>query len=125
MDFGTRHLKARTSLAFFPHGLSHHLGLKTHDVGGNARFGEKDTYYRYLRIRGALQVGNVVTVESGVSRIAVFYLTPLSNQIYFSTHIIEGYLEDERHKRFIDVDVLETYWAVGGIRCVLIVAQMM
>ena len=29
-------LKARTSAAFFPHGLGHYLGLDTHDKGGRS-----------------------------------------------------------------------------------------
>lgn len=60
-------LKARTSVAFFPHGLGHHLGMDTHDVGGNPNREDKDILFRYLRLRGKLPAGAVVTVEPGVS----------------------------------------------------------
>jgi len=59
-------LAARTSAAFFPHGLGHYLGLDTHDVGGNPNRGDKDALFRYLRLRGVIPAGSVVTVEPGV-----------------------------------------------------------
>lgn len=62
-------LKTGTSLAFFPHGLGHHLGLETHDVGGNARSDDGNKYFQYLRLRGSLPAGSVVTVEPGVSQL--------------------------------------------------------
>jgi Xaa-Pro dipeptidase len=60
-------LNARTSVAFFPHGLGHYLGMDTHDTGGNANYSDKDTMFRYLRVRGTLPAGSVITVEPGVS----------------------------------------------------------
>lgn len=59
-------LKARTSAAFFPHGLGHYLGMDTHDVGGNPNRADKDILFRYLRLRATLPAGSVVTVEPGV-----------------------------------------------------------
>jgi Xaa-Pro dipeptidase len=56
----------RISVAFFPHGLGHYLGMDTHDTGGNARYEDKDTMFRYLRVRGRLPAGSVITVEPGV-----------------------------------------------------------
>lgn len=60
-------LEARTSAAFFPHGLGHYLGMDTHDVGGNPDSADKDILFRYLRLRNRLETGCVVTVEPGVS----------------------------------------------------------
>ena len=60
-------LDARTSAAFFPHGLGHHLGMDTHDTGGNPDRNDKDKMFRYLRLRGIVPTGSVVTVEPGVS----------------------------------------------------------
>ncbi|KAJ4268963.1 hypothetical protein NW762_003034 [Fusarium torreyae] len=94
-------LKARTSAAFLPHGLGHYLGMDTHDTGGNPNFEDKDKLSRYLRVRGKLPAGSVVTVEPG---------------IYFCKFIIDPYLEDPAHSKFIDKDVLEKYWDVGGVR---------
>ncbi|KAL5113841.1 hypothetical protein ACEQ8H_008261 [Pleosporales sp. CAS-2024a] len=92
---------ARTSVAFFPHGLGHYLGMDTHDTGGNANYADKDSMFRYLRVRGTLPARSVITVEPG---------------IYFCRFIIEPYLKDEQQKQYIDDKVLEKYWSVGGVR---------
>ncbi|KAI9699195.1 MAG: hypothetical protein M1820_007274 [Bogoriella megaspora] len=94
-------MKARTSVAFFPHGLGHYLGMDTHDVGGNPNYSDEDPMFRYLRIRGTVPENAVVTVEPG---------------IYFCRFIVEPYLRDEQQARFIDEKVLERYWEVGGVR---------
>ncbi|KAL8999389.1 MAG: hypothetical protein Q9188_005893 [Gyalolechia gomerana] len=94
-------MKERLGVAFFPHGLGHYLGMDTHDTGGNPNYEDKDIIFRYLRIRGEIPEGGVVTVEPGV---------------YFCRFIIEPYLKDERTKKYIDEKVLERYWAVGGVR---------
>ncbi|KAF4919613.1 putative Xaa-Pro aminopeptidase PEPP [Colletotrichum viniferum] len=94
-------LKNRTSVAFFPHGLGHYLGMDTHDVGGNPNYADTDPMFRYLRVRGKLPAGSIVTVEPG---------------IYFCNFIIEPYLKDPVHSKYIDTAVLEKYWDVGGVR---------
>ncbi|KAF4511641.1 hypothetical protein G6O67_003420 [Ophiocordyceps sinensis] len=94
-------LEARTSAAFFPHGLGHYLGLDTHDVGGNPNRQDKDALFRYLRLRGRVPAGSVVTVEPGV---------------YFCDFIIKPYLDDAEHGKYIDSAVLDKYWDVGGVR---------
>src|SRR3954465_13305639 len=55
-------LRKRTSAAFFPHGLGHYLGMDTHDTGGNANYEDKDIMFKYLRVRGTLPAGSVITV---------------------------------------------------------------
>lgn len=57
----------RVSVAFFPHGLGHYLGMDTHDTGGHPNYEDKDSMFRYLRVRGTLPTGCVITVEPGVS----------------------------------------------------------
>ncbi|CZT06946.1 probable Probable Xaa-Pro aminopeptidase pepP [Rhynchosporium graminicola] len=94
-------LKTRTSVAFFPHGLGHYLGMDTHDTGGHPNYEDKDTIFRYLRVRGALPAGSIITVEPG---------------IYFCRFIIEPYLRDPVHAAYINLDVLNRYWDVGGVR---------
>ncbi|ROV88545.1 hypothetical protein VMCG_10369 [Cytospora schulzeri] len=93
--------QSRTSVAFFPHGLGHYLGMDTHDTGGDPNYEDKDTMFRYLRKRGPLPAGSVITVEPG---------------IYFCKFIIDPALEDPRTAPFIDTGVLERYWDVGGVR---------
>ncbi|KFY17761.1 hypothetical protein V492_00429 [Pseudogymnoascus sp. VKM F-4246] len=94
-------LKSRTSVAFYPHGVGHYLGMDTHDTGGNPNPADKDTMFRYLRLRGKLPAGSIVTVEPG---------------IYFCNFIIEPYLQDPVHSAYINFEVLKKYWDVGGVR---------
>ncbi len=67
-------LRDRTSVAFFPHGLGHYLGMDTHDTGGHANYDDADTMYRYLRVRGTLPAGSVITVEPGVSLVCRWHV---------------------------------------------------
>ncbi|ODM20497.1 putative Xaa-Pro aminopeptidase pepP [Aspergillus cristatus] len=91
----------RVSVAFFPHGLGHYLGMDTHDTGGNPNYDDKDPMFRYLRVRGNLPAGSVITVEPG---------------IYFCRFIIEPFIHSPELKQYIDTEVLERYWKVGGVR---------
>jgi len=59
--------KAGTSVAFYPHGLGHYLGLDTHDTGGKPNYIDRNRMFRYLRVRGKVPKNAVVTVEPGVS----------------------------------------------------------
>lgn len=56
----------RVSVAFFPHGLGHYLGMDTHDTGGGANYADPDVMFKYLRVRGKLPENSVITVEPGV-----------------------------------------------------------
>lgn len=94
-------LEARTSTAFLPHGLGHYLGMDTHDTGGHPNYSDPDPMFRYLRVRRHLPAGSVITVEPG---------------IYFCEFIIRPYLKDPKHSKYIDEDVLNNYWDVGGVR---------
>ncbi|KAL8690791.1 MAG: hypothetical protein Q9218_003840 [Villophora microphyllina] len=93
-------MESRVSTAFFPHGLGHYLGMDTHDTGGNPDHGDNDVMFRFLRIRGGIPEGGVVTVEPGV---------------YFCRFIVEPWIKGDKGK-FIDEGVVERYWAVGGVR---------
>ncbi|GAP91085.1 putative xaa-pro dipeptidase protein [Rosellinia necatrix] len=94
-------LEARTSTAFLPHGLGHYLGMDTHDTGGHPNYSDPDPMFRYLRVRRNLPAGSVITVEPG---------------IYFCEFIIRPYLNDPKHSKYIDENVLNNYWDVGGVR---------
>ncbi|RPB26453.1 putative Xaa-Pro aminopeptidase [Terfezia boudieri ATCC MYA-4762] len=94
-------MDARTSCAFLPHGLGHWLGMDTHDTGGHANYADTDPMFKYLRVRRPLVEGAVVTVEPGV---------------YFCRYIVDGYLAEEKHRKFVDEGVLARYWVVGGVR---------
>ena len=91
----------RVSVAFYPHGLGHYLGLDTHDTGGHANYADEDSMFKNLRVRGKVPAGAVITVEPGV---------------YFCRFIIEPVLENPELSKYINKEVLERYWDVGGVR---------
>lgn len=93
--------KSRVSVAFYPHGLGHYLGMDTHDTGGHANYNDEDSMFKYLRVRGRVPAGAVITVEPGV---------------YFCRFIIDPVLENPELKGYIDKSVLDRYWDVGGVR---------
>lgn len=110
-------LKSRTSVAFFPHGLGHYLGMDTHDTGGHANYDDTDPLFKYLRVRGKLPAGAIITVEPGVSHHCYAAESKLTQrQIYFCNFIIEPYLRDPVHATHIDAELLKKYWEVGGVR---------
>lgn len=94
-------IEARTSVAFLPHGLGHMLGMDTHDVAGYPNYDDADSMFRYLRLRRDLVEGNVVTVEPG---------------IYFNKFLLEPYLNDPKHSKYINTTILDEYMSVGGVR---------
>ncbi|OAA53219.1 Peptidase M24, structural domain protein [Cordyceps fumosorosea ARSEF 2679] len=94
-------LAARTSAAFFPHGLGHHLGMDCHDTCGGQNRQDPDKLFPNLRLRGIVPTNSVVTIEPGV---------------YFCEFIIKPYLKDPFHSKFINEEILNKYWDVGGVR---------
>ncbi|KAF3915407.1 hypothetical protein AA313_de0208552 [Arthrobotrys entomopaga] len=94
-------LKNRTSCAFLPHGLGHMMGMDTHDTGGHPNYSDADPMFKYLRVRIPLKERHVITVEPGC---------------YFCEFIIQPYLDDPKHNKYINQEVLKKYWAVGGVR---------
>ena len=109
----------RVSVAFFPHGLGHYLGMDTHDTGGNPNYEDNDTMFRYLRVRANLPAGSVITVEPGVStliKLPTWQATLTSYQIYFCRFIIDPVLKAPETGKYIDAEILERYWKVGGVR---------
>lgn len=94
-------LDSEITTRFFPHGLGHYLGMDTHDVGGNANYSDPNQFFAYLRIRGKLPAGAVVTNEPG---------------IYFRKYPLEQELKDGKWDGIVDQGVLARYWDVGGVR---------
>ncbi|CDK26721.1 unnamed protein product [Kuraishia capsulata CBS 1993] len=92
---------SKASAMFFPHGLGHLLGMDTHDVAGHANYSDPDPLLVYLRLRRPLEKGMVVTNEPGC---------------YFSPFLIEAGLKDPSKAKYIDMDVVEKYWYIGGVR---------
>ncbi|EAT90479.2 hypothetical protein SNOG_02267 [Parastagonospora nodorum SN15] len=93
--------KAGTSRAFFPHGLGHHIGLEVHDVG-QAELMSVRRGKQVLEQSSHLEEGMIVTVEPG---------------IYFSVYALQHfYLPSPVHSKYINLEVLNRYLPVGGVR---------
>ncbi|AET41167.1 putative Xaa-Pro dipeptidase Ecym_7335 [Eremothecium cymbalariae DBVPG len=92
----------KASVAFFPHGLGHLLGMDTHDVGGNPNYEDPDPMLKYLRLRRTLQAGMVVTNEPGC---------------YFNPYLIKEFLEmHEDRLEVVNMTIMNKYLYVGGVR---------
>ena len=76
-------------------------GMDTHDTAGYANYSDPDPLLCYLRIRRKLEPNMVVTNEPGC---------------YFSPFLLEETLNDPLKSKYINKDVLDRYWYVGGVR---------
>lgn len=94
-------LDSHITTRFFPHGLGHYLGMDTHDCGGNANYEDPNPYFAYLRVRGKLPAGAVITNEPG---------------IYFRKYPFQAELKEGKWDGIVDQEVLAKYWRVGGVR---------
>jgi Xaa-Pro dipeptidase len=90
---------------FFPHGLGHHLGLQTHDVGGfmaDERGTHIDTpkAHPFLRTSRIIESNQVFTIEPG---------------LYFIDSLLTE-LKQSAHSKMIHWDNVEAMRPYGGIR---------
>lgn len=110
-EFGVIKVDADTAVeagiisTFFPHGLGHHLGLQTHDVGGfmaDARGTHIDTpaSHPFLRTSRIVEANQVFTIEPG---------------LYFIDSLL-GDLKASQHAQMVDWNVVEQFKPFGGIR---------
>ncbi len=90
---------------FFPHGLGHHLGLQTHDVGGFMA-DERGTHvaspdeHPFLRTSRVIEVNQVFTIEPG---------------LYFIDSLL-GDLKASKHSSMVNWSAVEEMRVYGGIR---------
>ncbi len=90
---------------FFPHGLGHHLGLQTHDVGGFMA-DERGTHvaspeaHPFLRTSRIIEANQVFTIEPG---------------LYFIDSLLAD-LKASKHSAMVNWDAVEEMRAFGGIR---------
>ncbi len=90
---------------FFPHGLGHHLGLQTHDVGGFMA-DERGTHinapepHQFLRTSRVIEASQVFTIEPG---------------LYFIDSLLSD-LKASAHANQVNWELVETMRPYGGIR---------
>lgn len=104
-------VEMRLGGVFMPHGLGHHIGIDTHDVGGyleGAKSKEKNYPNRLkgpglksLRNLRILEENQCLTVEPGC---------------YFIDYTIDKAIEDDELGKFIDVEVVAEFRGTGGVR---------
>ena len=95
-------IKAKVYRTFMPHSLGHFLGLYVHDVGPVVFDEDKKKYVmKSINAVDRLESGMVTTVEPG---------------IYFIDLLLKRFLESSAHSNLINVDVLNKYRSIGGIR---------
>jgi len=110
-EFGFINVDADTAVetgiisTFFPHGLGHHLGLQTHDVGGFMA-DERGTHantpeqHPFLRTSRVIESNQVFTIEPG---------------LYFIDSLL-GTLKASKHSAMINWDKIDVMRPFGGIR---------
>jgi len=90
---------------FFPHGLGHHLGLQTHDMGGFMA-DERGTHvntpkeHSFLRTSRMVEANQVFTIEPG---------------LYFIDSLLAE-LRKSKHSAMVNWGIVEEYRPFGGIR---------
>jgi len=90
---------------FFPHGLGHHLGLQTHDVGGFMA-DERGTHvnspeaHPFLRTSRIIESNQVFTIEPG---------------LYFIDSLLSD-LKASKHADMVNWQVVDNFRPYGGIR---------
>ncbi len=78
-------IEKRVGAVFFPHGLGHFLGLKTHDIGGYTKGPKKERSQlpglKSLRTRRDMEPGMIITVEPGCYFIDFIIKNALSGEL--------------------------------------------
>jgi len=86
---------------FYPHGLTHMLGLDVHDCMGGQRRQLKSPDHVRLRFNARLEPGFVITMEPGV---------------YFTAALLNDPAMRKRYGRQVNFKLAESFLDFGGVR---------
>jgi Xaa-Pro dipeptidase len=86
---------------FYPHGVSHMMGLDVHDVTGGSRRKLRNPFPFTLRFLAKLEPGFVISMEPG---------------IYFIAALLHDPENRRKHKASVDFTRAEKFLDFGGIR---------
>ncbi|RDW60043.1 hypothetical protein BP5796_11649 [Coleophoma crateriformis] len=109
--------------AFFPHGLGHFMGLEVHDVGQDAPSSKADYAlygFRDNPTSWASAFGEMLRTSPRMASVASLepnMVITVEPGIYFNRWAIEEvHLKTEKYAKYINKDLLEKYYPVGGVR---------
>lgn len=137
---------AGVALAFYPHGLGHHIGLEVHDVPPPMKWNKEKMQQKDRRFRNLRQVYQrfasshphpEYTAKIFASEPEHFGLDPshcyspttptdppleagmvvtIEPGLYFNNTILDDLMQNDEFNKFVDKHVLEKYMHVGGVR---------
>ncbi|KAI6709298.1 hypothetical protein JHW43_008166 [Diplocarpon mali] len=110
-------LASGASRAFLPHGLGHYMGLETHDVGDGGAL-------LLTKSRGKMRADEKMFLQSAenpsstaASMLSANMVITVEPGIYFNRYAMEEvWLKNGRISKYINRDLLEKYYPVGGVR---------
>jgi len=109
---------ARVAAAFFPHGIGHQMGLEVHDPNSWRPSQATQPHPQGRRVPPPLEA--LISSASSVPQDQKFetgMVLTVEPGIYFSRYGMENvYLKDPKWSKYINADLLDTYYPVGGVR---------